>query len=269
MFFPLEKLLETQRDKIFNIIHGELLRKTWAKLIPVNLFNGGSKLKRTETPGGLPGSLIVYTSIFITSLTASNYLAAKISLLGKIGGLEILVPAGVVAYALTFTATDLISEIYGKKTANLVVRIGFLTQLIILFYSWTAVKLPIAPFQSSEAGVFEKLVASPPNIVIASLTAYIVSQHHDVWAFHKWREKTGGKYLWLRNNASTLVSQLIDTTIFISLAFSVIPSIIGGVSVSLSLIPNLILGQYIVKVLIALLDTPLVYLGVMLERGRA
>ncbi len=208
----------------------------------------------------------VLTGIFITSLTAANFLAAKIAMLGKVFGVELLVPAGVVAYAITFTATDIIGEVYGKRAANYVVQAGFITQLLLLFYSWTARAFPPAPFQAGIAATYDRLITSPPNIVLASLAAYLVSQHHDVWAFHYWKRRTEGRWLWLRNNASTAVSQLIDTSIFITLAFAALPAVLGGMVVPLALIPNTILGQYLVKLGIALLDTPFVYLGVALYR---
>jgi len=83
------------------------------------------------------------------------------------------------------------------------------------------------------------------------MTAYLISQHHDVWAFHFWRDKTKGKYLWMRNNASTMVSQLLDTSIFIVLAFY-------GNAPILTMIGS----QYLIKVLIALCDTPFCYIFV-------
>ncbi len=211
---------------------------------------------------------VTLIAIFITSLTAANFLAAKIALLGEVAGISLLVPAGVVAYAITFTSTDIITEVYGKRVATKVVRAGFITQLLIIFYAWTAIQLPTAPFMQDITGVYNRLVASPPNIVLASLVAYIISQHHDVWAFHFWKQKTKGKWLWLRNNLSTTVSQAIDTVIFITLAFGILPTVIGGTSIPWELIPNTILGQYIIKVLIAILDTPLVYLGVALTKQK-
>ncbi|PIZ54623.1 transporter, partial [Candidatus Uhrbacteria bacterium CG_4_10_14_0_2_um_filter_41_7] len=87
-----------------------------------------------------------------------------------------------------------------------------------------------------------------PRITVASFIAYLISQHHDVWAFHFWKKKTNGKHLWLRNNASTVVSQLIDTVVFTFIAFY-------GV---LPIVP-LILGTWVVKILIALIDTPFIY----------
>ena len=199
---------------------------------------------------GVGLKFVTLVAIFITSLTAANFLAAKIAFLGELGGIGLFVPAGVVAYAVTFTATDIIAEVYGKKAATKVVRAGFITQLLLIFYAWTAIALPIAPFMEGISETYNSLVASPPNIVLASLAAYLVSQHHDVWAFHFWKKKTGGRWLWLRNNLSTAVSQAIDTVIFITLAFGILPIILGGTSIPWELIPNTILGQYIIKVAI-------------------
>ncbi|WFO75693.1 queuosine precursor transporter [Desulfurococcaceae archaeon MEX13E-LK6-19] len=210
----------------------------------------------------------VLLGIFIASLTSSNYLAAKIALLGSINNIDLFVPAGVLAYAVTFTVTDVISEVYGKKAASTTVFIGFITQFFIIAYSLIAVLLPIAPFQEEYNTIFNRIFGVAPNIVVASLIAYLVSQNHDVWAFHWWKEKTHGRYLWLRNNASTIVSQFIDTLIFITLAFNVLPTITGGIAVPWSTIPFIILGQYLVKVSIALFDTPFVYLGVYILKGK-
>jgi len=105
--------------------------------------------------------------------------------------------------------------------------------------------------KSSET--FAQVLGLTPRIVIASMITYLISQHHDVWAFHFWKEKTRDKDLWLRNNASTIVSQFIDSVLFISLAFyNVFP------------ILPLILGQFIIKIIIALLDTPFIYISVWL-----
>ncbi len=209
----------------------------------------------------------ILLGLFVASLTSSNYLAAKIATLGTIGGFSLLIPAGVVAYAATFTITDIMSEVYGRRAAATAVFVGFITQLLIPFYSFTAIVLPTAPFQHGYAEFLYRFFSVAPNIVIASIIAYLISQNHDIWAFHWWRKLTRGKYLWLRNNASTVVSQLIDTVLFITLAFGIIPSMLGEIAVPWALIPFMILGQYVVKVLIALLDTPVVYIGVMAIRG--
>ncbi|MCE4624418.1 MAG: queuosine precursor transporter [Desulfurococcales archaeon] len=210
---------------------------------------------------------VALTMMFVASLTASNFLASKIFAMGKVGSINLAAPAAVLAYALTFTFTDIISELYGRKAANLAVRIGFVTQLIVLGYALFALNLKAVAWSPADDQSFSKVIGMSGNIILASLTAYIVSQHHDVWAFHWWKVKTRGKWLWLRNNASTAVSQLIDTVIFISLAFSILPHFLGGGPLPLSLVGSIILGQYIVKLLIALADTPLVYAGVLLAKN--
>jgi len=197
---------------------------------------------------------IILCSIFVGSLVISEVLAAKI-----VAFYEIYVPAGVLAYAVTFTITDIIAEIWGKDYAKQVVLAGFLTLAVVILLIWIAILLPAAAFWKDE-DAFTTILGikkGATRITIASIAAYLVSQYHDVWAFNFWRRITKEKHLWLRNNASTLVSQAIDTFLFISLAFyGVVPVL------------PLILGQYFVKLCIALLDTPVVYLFVYLIRGK-
>jgi len=203
---------------------------------------------------GSSSPFIVLCSIFVGSLVISEVLAAKI-----VAFYEIYVPAGVLAYAVTFTITDIIGEVWGKDYAKQVVFAGFLSLVVIILLIWIATLLPAAPFWKDE-DAFTTILGikkGATRITIASITAYLVSQYHDVWAFNFWRRITKEKHLWLRNNASTLVSQAIDTFLFIFLAFyGVVPVI------------PLILGQYFVKLCIALLDTPVVYLFVHLIKKK-
>jgi len=197
---------------------------------------------------------IILSSIFIGSLVISEVLAKKVIALW-----EIYVPAGVLAYAITFTITDTIEEIWGKDRANQLILAGFLTLGVVLFLICLAIILPSAPFWKDEEAFISVLGMRKGaiRITIASLIAYLVSQYHDVWAFNFWRKVTREKHLWLRNNASTIVSQAIDTCLFIFLAFyGVVPVL------------PLILGQYFVKICIALLDTPFVYALVYFIRER-
>ena len=221
-----------------------------------------------NTSGGIVvrRNLLVLIALFITSLTASNLTASKLVFLGRVGGVTLLTPAAVVAYAATFLFTDIISEVWGKKIAGQVVFAGFISQLLLIFLVNLAIILPVAPFQGSEfQEAYARILGPSWYIVVGGLIAYLVSQYHDVWAFHMWREKTKGKWLWLRNNASTMVSQLIDTVIFITLAFAILPQVaLGSPIIPWNNLPGLILGQYIVKLIIALLDTPFCYLGVYL-----
>jgi uncharacterized integral membrane protein (TIGR00697 family) len=189
-------------------------------------------------------NLLILNGIFITSLLIANVVSAKIV---TFGGL--VIPAAIVAYPLTFLMTDVIGEIWGKEQANQSVKLGFVCQLISLVLIGLSIMLPVAPFADNQAE-FKGIMAQSFRVVAASLIAYYCSQSWDVWVFHKIREKgTGNK--WLRNNLSTMTSQIIDTAIFITIAF------IGSV-------PNIwvmIGSQYLIKCVYALLDTiPFYYL---------
>lgn len=183
-------------------------------------------------------NLIILNGIFITSLLIANVVSAKIVTLGGL-----VIPAAIVAYPLTFLMTDVIGEIWGKEQANQSVKLGFICQLVSLVLIGLAILLPVAPFADNQAE-FKGIMAQSFRVVSASLVAYYCSQSWDVWVFHKIREKgTGNK--WLRNNLSTMTSQIIDTAIFITIAF------IGSV-------PNIwvmIGSQYLIKCIYALLDT--------------
>ncbi len=190
-------------------------------------------------------NLIIVNAIFIMSLLVANVVAGKIV---TIYGL--IVPGAVVAYGLTFLCTDIINELWGKQEANHSVKLGFIIQIISLGLILLAIWLPPAKFATEFDEHFKIVLGQNARVVIASLIAYIISQAHDVVSFNFWKEKTKGKHRWLRNNVSTITSQLIDTSIFITIAFW------GEV-------PNLLLmivSQYIVKCIIALIDTPLFYL---------
>ncbi|MEB3780342.1 MAG: queuosine precursor transporter [Desulfurococcales archaeon] len=207
--------------------------------------------------------LALLASFFVASLTASNLLASKIIEV-KVGSIILRAPAAFIAYAATFLFTDIISEVFGRRAASLVVRAGFIAQLLVLFYIGVALKLPYSEVSPVAEQAYSSVVFSGTNIIAASLIAYLISQHHDVWAFHLWRRVTRGRYLWLRNNASTLVSQLIDTVLFITLAFSIIPGLHGENALPLNIVASIIAGQYLLKAIVALIDTPFVYLGVLL-----
>ena len=119
--------------------------------------------------------------------------------------------------------------------------------------------IPPASFWEGQ-DAYNTTLGSVPRIVLASMLAYLVSQHHDVFAFHLWRRLTKGRFLWLRNNASTMVSQGIDTVLFITIAF------VGVVPTNVLL--NMILGQYVIKLCIAVADTPICYALVILIRRK-
>ena len=194
-------------------------------------------MKKTQT------NLNILLGIFITSLLIANVLSAKI-----VTFWGFVVPAAIVAYPLTFLMTDLIGELWGKEQANQAVKLGFICQIASLIMIGLAILLPVAPFADNQAE-FRSIMAQSFRVVAASLVAYYCSQSWDVWLFHKIREKNTG-HKWIRNNVSTMTSQLIDTAIFITIAFA-------------GKVPNIwtmIFSQYLIKVIYAALDTIPFYL---------
>lgn len=161
---------------------------------------------------------------------------------------------GNVLYASIFLATDLLGEHYGKKAANQAVRVGFFVSIFFLVASQFILKFIPADYDIAQ-GAMQTLFTLVPRIVIASMVAYLISQHLDVWSFDKIKKLTNGKYLWLRNNGSTMTSQLVDSIIFTLIAFwGVYPNLV-----------QLILFTYIIKIVVAAIDTPFIYLSKVLK----
>ena len=192
--------------------------------------------------------------IFMMGLFASFFVLANLLAVKRVdvGGLTLTL--GLLSFPFMFLITDVVNEVYGKKVAQDLVKNGFYVMLFALAVTQIAVRLPASQsFANQEA--FALIFGAVPRITFASIGAYLVSQFHDVWAFQFWRNVTGGKHLWLRNNLSTIVSQAMDSVVFIGLAFyGVVP---------LTVLWSMIIGQWLVKWLIAVLETPLCYLGVM------
>ncbi|MBD1917779.1 MULTISPECIES: queuosine precursor transporter [Cyanophyceae] len=190
------------------------------------------------------------------------------------GDFAVTVAVGVLPYPLTFLCTDLISELYGKERANQVVWVGLLLNLWVLFIVWLGGVLPGLEATDPATGellrdaagrlpVFFEIRNLTFGAVTASMLAYLMAQFVDVYLFHFWKELTNGKHLWLRNNGSTLVSQLVDTT-----AVVLITHFLAGalpIDASQELWPQLIrfIGYgYLFKLVAALLDTGPFYLSV-------
>jgi len=172
--------------------------------------------------------------------------------------LGMVVPAGFIAYSITFPITDIVSEVWGKKEAHRFVWAGFAANIGSLLLILLAYLLP--PLYPEMQDLYSRAFMPMARIVFASMVAYLVSQHLDVDVFFRVRELTKGRYLWLRNNVGEAVAQAVDTAIFITLAFyGVVPT---------PVLLNMIFVQWLWKVIANLLDTPFVYLGIRLVRGR-
>ncbi|WP_410765967.1 queuosine precursor transporter [Haloferax sp. DFSO60] len=214
---------------------------------------------------------IVLVGLFITALTTAQLTASKLlaiplpSAIGELPviGPAIIMPGAALAYALTFFASDCYAELYGRRPAQIMVNVGFAMNFVLLGLVWSTIAAPAA--DTEFATQFANVLGSGTNIVAGSLLAYLVSQNWDVIVFHSIRDMTDGAYLWLRNILSTATSQAIDTVIFVGVAFYVAPTVLGiGTAFPGSVLISLIAGQYLLKLLIAFVDTPFVYAVVSL-----
>ncbi|QUW22644.1 queuosine precursor transporter [Sporosarcina sp. Marseille-Q4063] len=190
--------------------------------------------------------LYYLNGLFVGLLILSNVLAVKLFSIGD----WIVLPAAVIIYVFTYPILDVITEAYGKKAARRTVLTGFLAQILAIVFIWIAIKLPAASFYENQQS-FELIFTAGFRVTVASLVAYLVSQNLDVTIFDKLKKRHGEKKLWVRNNLSTMASQLVDTAIFISIAFY-------G-TMPLGVLIGMIFSQYIFKFLVAILDTPVVY----------
>lgn len=164
---------------------------------------------------------------------------------------------GVIFYSSIFFATDVLSENYGKAEANKAVRMGFAVSVIVLIMlSLALLYLPstrpeTAAYSAGIHNAFATIVSFTPRFVFGSLLAYYVSQTFDVWAFHKIKDMTGDRWLWLRNNGSTLSSQALDTVIYSLVAWWGIVDLTTAISLGVA--------KYVFKIGIALIDTIFIY----------
>ncbi|WP_132058168.1 queuosine precursor transporter [Halorussus amylolyticus] len=227
-----------------------------------------------ETVDSLPVGRVALIGLFITALvvaqlTASKLLAFSIPVSLPFTGNSLAMPGAALAYALTFFASDCYSELYGPTEARKVVHVGFAMNFVLLVLVWSTIAAPAAPFSQVDPATFESVLGASTDIVVASLLAYLVSQNWDVFAFHKIREYTDGAHLWARNVGSTASSQLIDTLIFVGVGFALMPALRGGSPQALDALLALVVGQYVLKLLIAVADTPFVYavVGYLRSRG--
>ncbi|HJM48003.1 MAG TPA: queuosine precursor transporter [Candidatus Marinimicrobia bacterium] len=193
---------------------------------------------------------IILVGIFIASLVTCNLIANKFVTI-NLGFKVFIVSAGILPYPLTFLVTDLISEIYGQKKANLVVFAGFVASIFVLSFLWLGAQFNSIPSSIIDDFTYNAVFQNAWRLITASMAAYLFAQFVDVRVFHFWKKLTNGKHLWLRNNCSTIASQLIDTTLVISILFV-------GVWDTNQILSAIIDG-WIFKMLMALLDTPIIY----------
>ncbi len=206
------------------------------------------------------------SSIFITALVVSNLIFQKFfswyPFNFEVFGIKLFeLSVGVLPYPITFLITDIISEIFGKRKANQVVVMGILASIFSIGLLLLGDVLPASSSSPIDDKTFNLVFSASPLAVLASMSAYLIAQFLDIRIYHFWKQLTQGKYLWLRNNFSTFSSQIIDSTTVIALLciFDIL---------AWDLFLGLVLSSITFKIVVAVIDTPLLYILVGLIRKK-
>lgn len=203
-------------------------------------------------------NLRLLTVIFVTSLIVSNIVTGKLVCTGLyFMGSQMVLPGAMFCYAITFLITDVIGELWGQQEANDCVKLGLIAQVIALVLIQLTKYLPSYDINMQNA--YNMVLGQGWIYVIASLIAYWTAQSWDVFIFHKIRNifKGNSCYKWIWNNVSTMTSQMIDTLIFITIAFGLG---YGWLWDKPKMLLLMVIGQYVFKFILAILDTPFFYL---------
>lgn len=202
---------------------------------------------------------LILAALFIASLVAGNLIFQKFFEWSLFGYYTFEISVGILPYPLTFLITDLISEIYGKKRANQVVVSGLFATVFVLLIIAVANGVPATSWSPIQDETFDQVFGLTAVAVSASMIAYLLAQLIDIRIYHFWKNLTQGRHLWLRNNASTMTSQFVDTATVLLLLCSF------GV-IEWKQFWSLLANGFLFKVLVAAMDTPLMYFFVGLIR---
>ncbi len=187
--------------------------------------------------------LVIITAIFITCLITANVIAVKIISLGPV-----ILPAAIFVFPLSYIFGDVLTEVYGYRVARRVIWLGFICNLIFVFFAWVGQKLPPAPFWEWQAA-YESILGYAPRLLAASFCGYLAGEFANSFVLARMKILTHGRWLWSRTIGSTIVGEGLDTAIFITLAFIGTPSFV----------PVMILYHWLAKTAIEAIATPATY----------
>jgi hypothetical protein len=187
--------------------------------------------------------LVIFIALFITCLITANVIAVKIISLGPF-----LLPAAIFIFPLSYIIGDVLTEVYGYRLARRVIWLGFLCNLVFVFFVWLGQMLPAAPFWEGQEA-YQRILGYAPRLLAASFLGYLVGEFANSFILARMKIMTRGRWLWSRTIGSTIVGQGLDTSIFITVAFIGTPSFM----------PIMILYHWLAKTLIEALATPLTY----------
>ncbi len=204
---------------------------------------------------------LILGGLFIASLVVSNLIFQKFFSWDFFGIYTFEISVGVLPYPITFLITDIISEVYGKRKANRIVTTGIFASFFSLLIVYVADAVPATEWSPLDNELFNKVFGATAIAVFASMVAYLLAQYIDIQLFHFWKKLTKGRHLWLRNNFSTFLSQFVDT-------FSVLFLLCSFGKIDWQLFGSLLLSGFLFKVIVAALDTPLLYASVFALRKK-
>lgn len=204
---------------------------------------------------------IVLAGIFIASLVSCNLIFQKFFVWDAFGLHTFEISVGILPYPVTFLVTDIISELYGKRRADMVVIAGLAASFFVIGVVLVADAATATSWSPVDDATFHHVFGLYGPAVFASMAAYLCAQFVDIRVFHFWKRVTKGKHLWLRNNGSTVVSQLVDTSAVLALL-----CLAGAIGWERFL--PLLGSGFLFKSLVALTDTPFFYLAVRLLKPR-
>ena len=187
--------------------------------------------------------LVIITAVFITCLITANIIAVKVISLGPF-----LLPAAIFVFPISYIFGDVLTEVYGYRTARRVIWLGFGCNLIFVFFAWVGQILPPADFWPAQ-DAYESILGYTPRLLAASLLGYLAGEFVNSFILARMKILTKGRWLWSRTIGSTIVGEGLDTSIFITLAF------IG----TGSSVPTMILHHWFVKTAIEIIATPATY----------
>lgn len=204
---------------------------------------------------------LILAAIFIASLVSCNLIFQKFFYWNPFGWYRFELSVGILPYPITFLVTDIISEIYGKERANQVVKAGLVATVFVMLVVYFANAASATEWSPVNNILFSRVFGLTGVAVGASMAAYLLAQFVDIRLFHFWKKLTKGKHLWLRNNFSTILSQLVDTA-------SVLLLLCLFKAISWENFFLLFLNGFLFKVLIAIFDTPFFYIAVYIFRKK-
>ena len=196
--------------------------------------------------------LVIFIALFITCLITANVIAVKVISLGPF-----FLPAAIFVFPLSYIFGDILTEVYGYRLARRVIWLGFICNLIFVFFAWLGQVLPAAPFWEGQEA-YQSILGYTPRLLAASFLGYLVGEFVNSFILARMKVMTRGRWLWSRTIGSTIVGQGLDTSIFITVAFI-------GTS---SFVPVMILYHWLAKTLIEALATPLTYVIVNFLKKR-